>query len=458
MNAGFWVAAIRPPTVPAGSCAAAHHAVGGAPRAGRRCAGRNPGRPVARTERRLSPAHTPPVLYSESNTRERDGSGRLADPLVLLHGWGMNLRVFDRLRAPSAQHHRVTAIDLPGHGRSAWTPNASAQQQLAALAATLPRGATLVGWSLGGQFALQLAAQPALAVRRAGADRDQPAFRARAGLAARIGQRDAAAVCRAARDRCRVRPSPILSSCWCAAASMPPRCARRCSDRCSSTAWPQPEALRAGLALLEQNDLRELARRIDVPALLIAGEYDRVTPPQAARPSRGCCRAGSCCRSGAPGMRRSCRIPRKSARRCSRSRAAKRGARHERAAAARAATDRAGACAVRARPAGAGPLLRSCRGAATTRPRSCSSGCAPSCSSGCSYFALRPQCILDLGAGTCQASRGVAPPLRARARDRAGHRAGHAQGLAAPGVAAAAIRARLRRRLRAAAGQRAASS
>jgi pimeloyl-[acyl-carrier protein] methyl ester esterase len=42
-----------------------------------------------------------------------------------------------------------------------------------------------------------------------------------------------------------------------------------------------PDALAAGLALLEHNDLRALARRIDVPALVIAGQYDRVTPPQA---------------------------------------------------------------------------------------------------------------------------------------------------------------------------------
>jgi pimeloyl-[acyl-carrier protein] methyl ester esterase len=45
----------------------------------------------------------------------------------------------------------------------------------------------------------------------------------------------------------------------------------------------QPLALRAGLALLEHNDLRELARRIDMPALVIAGQHDRVTPPAAAQ-------------------------------------------------------------------------------------------------------------------------------------------------------------------------------
>jgi pimeloyl-[acyl-carrier protein] methyl ester esterase len=43
----------------------------------------------------------------------------------------------------------------------------------------------------------------------------------------------------------------------------------------------QPDALGAGLALLEHNDLRALARRIEIPALVITGQYDRVTPPAA---------------------------------------------------------------------------------------------------------------------------------------------------------------------------------
>ena len=41
---------------------------------------------------------------------------------------------------------------------------------------------------------------------------------------------------------------------------------------------------------------------------------------------------------------------------------------------------------------------------ATTLPRSCSSGCAPSCWNGCGSSRWQPQAILDLGAGTCQGS------------------------------------------------------
>jgi len=52
-------------------------------------------------------------LYVEVN-----GSG--AD-LVLLHGWGLNLRVWDGLVEELHDRFRLIAVDLPGHGRSTWS-------------------------------------------------------------------------------------------------------------------------------------------------------------------------------------------------------------------------------------------------------------------------------------------------------------------------------------------------
>jgi pimeloyl-ACP methyl ester carboxylesterase len=99
---------------------------------------------------------------------------------VLLHGWGMNLRVFDGLRAALAEHHRVTAIDLAGHGASPWTADSSPQQHgWRALRPCCRAMRVLVGWSLGGQLALQLASRSRRWRCGAGADRHQPALRAR---------------------------------------------------------------------------------------------------------------------------------------------------------------------------------------------------------------------------------------------------------------------------------------
>jgi pimeloyl-[acyl-carrier protein] methyl ester esterase len=211
---------------------------------------------------------------------ERGGSNDAPEPLVLLHGWGLNLRVFDGLRAALGPEQRILAIDLPGHGASPWAGQAGAPQWLAAIAAMLPRGATLLGWSLGGQLALQLASQPALAVRRlvliASSARfvraddwphgmDIDTLRQFALQLERDPQQTVADFLelqvRGSADAAAVRTS-----------------LRQALQQHGSA---RPEALRSALALLEQNDLRELARGIHVPALVIAGQYDRVTPPQA---------------------------------------------------------------------------------------------------------------------------------------------------------------------------------
>ena len=93
-------------------------------------------------------------LYTEVR-----GSG---PALVLLHGWGLNLRVWDGLTAALCDRFRIIAVDLPGHGRSVWVPERSslAEQaaQIAATVGAITAEYSLLGWSLGGQMALQLAA------------------------------------------------------------------------------------------------------------------------------------------------------------------------------------------------------------------------------------------------------------------------------------------------------------
>lgn len=79
--------------------------------------------------------------------------------LVLLHGWGAHSAVWSLLRQRLNQHFRVTSIDLPGHGESAY--NASAMTSLPVLARAVlevaPAQASWLGWSLGGLVAQQAA-------------------------------------------------------------------------------------------------------------------------------------------------------------------------------------------------------------------------------------------------------------------------------------------------------------
>ena len=92
-------------------------------------------------------------------------SGRTdASPVLLLHGGGVGGWMWDTLRKRLEPSSTVLVPDLPGHGRSADEPYRSHAETVAALAhllrTTVPgRPVTVIGFSLGAQLAIRLAAE-----------------------------------------------------------------------------------------------------------------------------------------------------------------------------------------------------------------------------------------------------------------------------------------------------------
>src|SRR5579862_8401918 len=94
-----------------------------------------------------------------------------ADPeLVLLHGGAQNAHTWDTVAL--ALDRPLLALDLPGHGHSAWRPSrdyrpqAMADDVLSAIDQLAPHATTLVGMSLGGLTAIAtLATHPGVAER-----------------------------------------------------------------------------------------------------------------------------------------------------------------------------------------------------------------------------------------------------------------------------------------------------
>jgi len=90
---------------------------------------------------------------------------------MLLHGWGASLDWWDNVTARLAPHHRVLRVDLRGHGCSPDSPQgydlAIAGRELAGLlAGETSEAVTVVGQSMGGMIAVELAvAAPALVER-----------------------------------------------------------------------------------------------------------------------------------------------------------------------------------------------------------------------------------------------------------------------------------------------------
>ncbi len=79
--------------------------------------------------------------------------------LVLIHGWGCDSRTWQPLLESLQKIASVTLIDLPGFGASAPLPEFSLDAVLEQIATQLPAKSVVMGWSLGGMLAVQLAAR-----------------------------------------------------------------------------------------------------------------------------------------------------------------------------------------------------------------------------------------------------------------------------------------------------------
>ncbi len=90
------------------------------------------------------------MLYSKTI-----GTG---EDLVLLHGWGFNSELFNALVERYKDKYRITLIDLPGHGRSD-DVDGGLDEWCNEVIKKLPKNPILLGWSLGGLLAINIASK-----------------------------------------------------------------------------------------------------------------------------------------------------------------------------------------------------------------------------------------------------------------------------------------------------------
>jgi pimeloyl-[acyl-carrier protein] methyl ester esterase len=212
-------------------------------------------------------------LYIES-------SGRGA-PLVMLHGWGMHGGVWDDCAAMLSDSFRVSKVDLPGHGRSRDVPDAGRLCGLTEVVARhAPRRMALVGWSLGGMIAMDLARRQPRRVEKLVLVATTPRFVSgpdwpygvEPGVLATFGARLSEDYRRTIRDflALQLRGDEHAA-----------RMLRSLRQRIFSHGDPDPRALARGLAVLAETDLRPAVSRLSMPTLVIGGDRDRLTPPEA---------------------------------------------------------------------------------------------------------------------------------------------------------------------------------
>ena len=205
-------------------------------------------------------------------------------PLVLLHGFAMHGGLFAPLAAQWAKRRRVHVVDLPGHGRSPALPAFDLDAIAGAVDAALPGEARLdvVGWSLGGQVALEWARARPARIARLVLVATTPSFVARAGWPHAMSEATLLRFGEELRDAYRATLLRFL-----ALQVHDSREGRatlaKLRARMFDRGEPSPAVLAAALALLRTADLRPALGSIATPALVVGGERDAIVPVEATR-------------------------------------------------------------------------------------------------------------------------------------------------------------------------------
>lgn len=209
---------------------------------------------------------------------ETSGSGA---PLVLLHGWGMHGGIWKSFAQRLSRDFAVHSVDLPGHGASAALKALTLDGVVDQLNAQFDHPVSVVGWSLGGIIAQHWAAQRANTVKRLVLVASTPSFSARAGWDYGISQETLEQFAAELETNFSATLRRFLAL-QLRGSENERELLLQLREQLFSRGEPDMASLRGGLEILRDSDLRAALPEIAQPTLVIAGERDKLTPPQAA--------------------------------------------------------------------------------------------------------------------------------------------------------------------------------
>lgn len=88
------------------------------------------------------------------------------DPLLVLHGWGMNSSAWQAISRALEQQFQVTWVDLPGHGYNYEVSADNLSDIVALIFPLITKPTHIMGWSLGGLIAQEVIRQRPQLIKR----------------------------------------------------------------------------------------------------------------------------------------------------------------------------------------------------------------------------------------------------------------------------------------------------
>jgi pimeloyl-[acyl-carrier protein] methyl ester esterase len=206
-------------------------------------------------------------------------------PLVLLHGFAMHGGLFASILPALAKRRRVHVVDLPGHGHSPAIAPFDLASLVAAIDTAIESGQdrlTVLGWSLGGQVALQWARVRPSRLARLVLVGTTPSFVERDGWPHAMTAETLARFGDELRVAYRLTLQRFLAL-QVHGSDEGRATLAKLRARLFERGEPPPAALSAALALLAKTDLRGALADVRVPALVVGGTRDALVPIEATR-------------------------------------------------------------------------------------------------------------------------------------------------------------------------------
>ncbi len=219
---------------------------------------------------------------SANRHSNRSGQG---EPIILLHGWGMSASVFDPLRDLLTLSHRhqreVIAVDLPGYGESQWDESLSFEDQAALISEQVPEG-ILLGWSMGGLYATEMARQNPGRFNRLILMCSNPCFVCRENWPFAVDESVFDNFSQSLQRGWRDTIKHFLSLQMLGNPNARPL-VRGLMIKLEQAGEPDAAALRFGLDLLKSADTRSVLSRLEIPIDMIFGRLDALVPVSVAK-------------------------------------------------------------------------------------------------------------------------------------------------------------------------------